>query len=76
MKWQLCSSTWRRGWKAKILTFPAREPIANRKWKGDLEGGNGSQARHGRRRKQRPIHALVGAGIAKVQEEEVARTRT
>ncbi|KAK5327248.1 hypothetical protein LTR93_002632 [Exophiala xenobiotica] len=58
------------GWKAEILTSSKQGPIASRAWKGNLGGGQAGQPGHGRRRRQGPIHALVGAGIAKVQERK------
>ena len=58
------------GWKAEVLTSSTKGPVASRVWKGSLAGGNGGKAGHGRRGRQGPIHTLVGAGIAKVQERK------
>jgi hypothetical protein len=58
------------GWKTDILTPTNRGPIATRPWKGNLAGGGGGRGGHGRRRRQGPIHALVGAGIAAAQHKK------
>jgi len=79
------------GWASKVLSPAERGPIANRPWKGNLAGagtgrpsgrpsgspsgnpqyGNGN----GRGKRQGPIHQLVGAGIAHVQERAQERTQ-
>lgn len=57
------------GWKLKATTTLDRGGIASRPWKGNLEGGRGARGGHGKRR-QGPIHALVGAGIEAVQNRK------
>jgi hypothetical protein len=58
------------GWKSNTLTSSNRGPIVSRPWKGNLAGRGGAKGGNGRRRRQGPIHALVGAGIAAVQHKE------
>jgi len=57
------------GWMAEALAPADRGPISSRPWKGNLGGGGGGGGRggNGGRRRQGPIHALVGAGIAAAQ---------
>lgn len=57
------------GWKTDILTATDRGPIASRPWKGNLAAGGTPRGRHGRGRRQGPIHALVSAGIAAAQHK-------
>ncbi|RFU25705.1 hypothetical protein B7463_g10635, partial [Scytalidium lignicola] len=58
------------GWMTDALAPTARGPIASRPWKGSLAGRGSSQGGNGRRKRQGPIHALVGAGIAAVQQRK------
>lgn len=70
------------GWKTDALKPADRGPIASRPWKGTLFGGGGGQSGgqnggrgggrggNGGRRRQGPIHALVGAGIAAAQHRK------
>ena len=57
------------GWMTDTLTPTDRGPIASRPWRGNLAGTGGARGGNGRRRRQGPIHALVGAGIAAVQHK-------
>jgi hypothetical protein len=57
------------GWKTDSLTTANRGPIASRPWKGSLFGGGGARGVDRGRRRQGPIHALVGAGIAAAQHK-------
>jgi hypothetical protein len=57
------------GWKTETLSPTTRGPIASRPWKGNLAGPGAGRGGNGRRR-QGPIHALVGAGIAAVQQHK------
>jgi hypothetical protein len=63
------------GWKTEILAAASRGPIANRPWKGNLAGAGAAQHGNGngRGRRQGPIHQLVGAGMAAVQERSQQR---
>ena len=61
------------GWKTDTLAPTNRGPIASRPWKGGLVGGNGTGGGN-RGRKQGPIHALVGAGIAAAQRKKEERS--
>ena len=61
------------GWLTPALPASAKGPVASRAWKMPLNGaGNASQGRgqgHRSGRRQGPIHALVGAGIAAAQQK-------
>jgi hypothetical protein len=57
------------GWKTDALKPADRGPIASRPWKGSLFNGGGTRSGNGGRRRQGPIHALVGAGIAAAQRK-------
>lgn len=58
------------GWKTDSLAAADRGPIASRPWKGSLFGGASGRGGSGGRRRQGPIHALVGAGIAAAQHKK------
>jgi hypothetical protein len=58
------------GWMTDALTPSNRGPIASRPWKGNLAGVGGARGGHRRKRRQGPIHALVGAGVAAVRHNE------
>ena len=60
------------GWMTDALTSANRGPIASRPWKGNLGGGDTPHSGNKRRtrRRQGPIHALVGAGVAAVQQKK------
>jgi lysylphosphatidylglycerol synthetase-like protein (DUF2156 family) len=58
------------GWITDTLPPTDRGPIASRPWRGNLAGKGGARGGNGRRRRQGPIHALVGAGIAAAQHKE------
>lgn len=61
------------GWKTETLMPTARGPIASRPWKGNLAGTGAGRGRNGRGRRQGPIHALVGAGIAAAQQHKAQK---
>lgn len=60
------------GWKIRTLTPLEKGPVASRPWKGRLDIGAGGRGNNGRGRRQGPIHALVGAGIAAAQPHKEA----
>ena len=60
------------GWKIDTLTPLVNGPVASRPWKGRLDAGAGGRGGNGRGRRQGPIHALVGAGIAAAQHHKEA----
>lgn len=64
------------GWKTEALLPSDRGPIASRPWKGNLESRGATQGGNGRRRRQGPIHTLVGAGIAAAQRRKEGNSET